>query len=322
MQITQLGYIGIEATDPDAWRKYAADFLGMQVDGSQRLRLRMDARPQRMLVEPSARDGAAFFGFEVADARALKDAAGTLEEAGVEVHGSTKDEQEWRQVAEMVWFPDPDGNRIELYYGPADADDPFTPSRPIGGFRAGDLGLGHVVLGTDNFEAMEDFYKNLLNFRLSDFIAAKPFRASFFHINPRHHTLAIIETPERGVHHVMIEYNFMDDVGRLYDMALDQPDCIAVTLGRHSNDHVLSFYSRSPGGFMIETGWGGRLVDDATWQPEALYGPSIWGHERSWLPPEARASARKQRDLAARQGVLEPTEVIRSKAFNLEKLEK
>ena len=321
MQITQLGYIGIAAKNLDAWRVYAGEFLGMQIEGTDRLTLRMDERAQRILIEPSERDGVAFLGFEATDNAVLANVAEALNAAGIEVSRATESEKAARCVAEMIWFLDPDMNRIEVYSGARLASEPFVASRPIGGFRTGELGVGHIALRTNNFEAMENFYQNTLHFRLSDFIKAEPFRASFFHVNRRHHTLAVIEGPERGAHHIMIEYNFMDDVGRLYDMALKQPDSITVTLGRHSNDHMFSFYSKTPGGFMIETGWGGRLIEEDTWRPEALYGPSIWGHERSWLPPEARLSARRQLELAAERGVLEPTDVTPSTGFNLKDLD-
>lgn len=319
MHITQLGYVGIAALDIEAWQAFAGDFLGMQVvkNTGCGLALRMDERWQRMLIEASDYDGLAFVGFEVADAHALHDAVAEMTNNGIDIHAGVATECRLRQVSEFFWFRDPDGYRIELYYGSAKADQPFIAARPIGGFRTGDLGIGHVVLQTSNFSAMEDFYQRTLGFRISDFIEAKPFRASFLHVNPRHHSFAIIASPEKRLHHIMVEYNYMDDVGRLYDMALTEPGRVSVTLGRHSNDHVLSFYSKTPGGFMIETGWAGRLIDEQNWTPEALYGPSIWGHERSWLPAEAQASARRQREAAAQQGVLEPTEVVSSQAFKL-----
>lgn len=324
MQITQLGYIGIAATNVGAWRTFAAGFLGMQVveAGDRGLALRMDERRQRMLIELADSDGLAFLGLEVGSREALLDAAGALEAAGITTHPGDAADSAARHVAELLWFHDPDGNRVELYAGPEGADEPLTLPRAIGGFRTGELGAGHVVIQTDNFGAMEDFYQRILGFRLSDFVAVSPFRASFMHINPRHHSFALIESTERRLHHVMVEYNYMDDVGRLYDMALADPGRITVTLGRHSNDHMLSFYSKTPGGFMIETGWAGRLIDERTWKPEALYGPSIWGHERSWLAPEAQASARRQRDAAAERGVIEPTEVVQSPGFNLASLKK
>jgi hypothetical protein len=54
---------------------------------------------------------------------------------------------------------------------------------------------------------------------------------------------------------------------------------------------------------MVELGWGGRSIDPATWQPfECDYGPSLWGHERSWLDDAKRAEARKLRLDAAAAG--------------------
>ena len=317
VQVTQLGYFGIESSRVDDWRAFGGRFLGMQpVElGAGHLALRMDERSQRFLVNPSARDAMAYFGFELADAAALGQAAAGLSNAGVAVTPGSPAEKALRSVADMVWFADPDGNRVELFHGAASADEPFAPDRPIGGFRTGALGLGHVVVTTDDFATMQRFYLETLEFRMSDFVT-EPFRGTFTHVNARHHSLAILEGPAKAFHHVMVEYDFMDDVGRLYDKALAEPDRVSVTLGRHANDHMLSFYSRTPGGFMIETGWAGRLIDDATWRPHEVYGPSIWGHERSWLPPEARRRSRDLVEAAAERGVLEPVQVVESAGFD------
>ncbi len=55
-----------------------------------------------------------------------------------------------------------------------------------------------------------------------------------------------------GIHHLMVELFLLDDVGQGYDIALTEPACIATTLGRHPNDCVMSYYLRSPAGFMLE----------------------------------------------------------------------
>ena len=57
----------------------------------------------------------------------------------------------------------------------------------------------------------------------------------------------------------MVELYSLDDVGQGYDIALGEPERIATTLGRHPNDAVTSYYLRSPGGFMLEYGWGGWM---------------------------------------------------------------
>ena len=155
--------------------------------------------------------------------------------------------------------------------------------------------MGHAVLTVERLDAVLPFYRDVLGFRLSDYIL-KPFRAFFLHVNPRHHSLAFIETGMNGMHHMMVELFSFDDVGQGYDIALGEPESIGVTLGRHTNDHVTSFYSRSPSGFMVEYGWGGRCVTPGNWTAEEYtVGPSLWGHERNWLPEEKRAEARAMR---------------------------
>ena len=320
MKYKQLGYIGISASDTAAWRTFAGEYLGMQVvdAGAGSLALRMDERPHRMLVEPAQNDGLAFLGLETAGREELHATGDHFRSVGLEILQGSSAECAQRHVEDMFWLRDPDGYRVEFYYNPAVTHEPFSPARPIGGFRTGELGFGHLVLQTCNFRKMEEFYLQTVGLRLSDYTDGTPFRASFMHVNPRHHSLALIEFDKPGIHHIMVEYNYIDDVGRLYDTALNNPDSIAVTLGRHANDHVLSFYTFSPGGFMIETGWAGRLIDVDKWEPELIYGPSIWGHERHWLPPERRAEAREILETAARKGIREPTSVTRSPAFNLD----
>jgi hypothetical protein len=170
--------------------------------------------------------------------------------------------------------------------------------------------MGHAVLTIERLDDVLPFYRDLLGFGLSDYIL-KPFRAFFFHVNPRHHSLAFIETGRNGVHHLMVELFSLDDVGQGYDIALTDPDSIGVTLGRHTNDHVTSFYSRSPSDFMVEYGWGGRLVEPGNCKAEEYtIGPSLWGHDRRWLPEEKRAEARAMRLKLAEDGVRYPVEVI------------
>ena len=68
------------------------------------------------------------------------------------------------------------------------------------------------------------------------------------------------------MHHLMVELFSLDDVGQAYDVALTQQDRVGVTLGRHTNDFMTSFYAKSPSSFMIECGWGGREIDPGNWQ--------------------------------------------------------
>jgi len=215
-----------------------------------------------------------------------------------------------RGVSAAIRFQDPAGTRLEAFHGAEAADTPFVPGRPIGGFRTGPLGMGHVVLHVKNVDDLRWFYQDVLGFRVSDYIL-QPFKAFFFHLNPRHHSLAIIETGRSGIHHIMMELVGLDDVGQAYDIASADTERIGVTLGRHTNDYMTSFYARTPNDFMVEYGWGGRSIDPETWKPvEMSYGPSLWGHDRKWLPPDQLAESRALRAKAAADGQRHPVQVI------------
>jgi 3,4-dihydroxy-9,10-secoandrosta-1,3,5(10)-triene-9,17-dione 4,5-dioxygenase len=41
---------------------------------------------------------------------------------------------------------------------------------------------------------------------------------------------------------------------------------------------MVSFYVGTPGGFDVEFGTGGRLVDPATWVTTEITAVSYWGH--------------------------------------------
>jgi 2,3-dihydroxybiphenyl 1,2-dioxygenase len=309
MSLQALGYVGIGSDNLEDWSSYATRFLGMQLTDQSRssLTLRMDDRKQRVIVSTGE---ASFYGWEVADAAALETLAARLEAAGVTIARGSAALADARRVKDLIVFADPIGNRLEVFHGAEVATDPFRPGRSISGFRTGPLGMGHAVLTIERLDDVMPFYRDLLGFRLSDYIL-HPFKAYFFHVNPRHHSLAFLETGKNGIHHMMVELFSLDDVGQAYDIALTQPESIGSTFGRHTNDHVTSFYSWSPSGFMVEYGWGGRLVEPGNWTAEEYtIGPSLWGHDRAWLPPEKREEARAMRLKLAAEGVRHPVQVI------------
>ena len=53
------------------------------------------------------------------------------------------------------------------------------------------------------------------------------------------------------MHHLMMEFYSLDDVGQGYDIA-QQEDRVVAKFGRHSNDLMTSFYMRTPSKFLIE----------------------------------------------------------------------
>ncbi len=310
--ITALGYAGFGSDRLEDWQHFGTRVVGFQaVERSPQLTaFRMDDRKQRIVIDRALGEGARFFGWEVEDAAALNALAARLERDGIAVAAEPQSVADARRVRSLISFRDPAGNRLEAFHGAEIDDAPFRPGRSISGFRTGPLGLGHVVLTVTDIESVMPFYVGVLGFRLSDYMQ-KPFRAYFFHINPRHHSLALIETGRNGIHHLMVELYSLDDVGQSYDVALSEPERVSVTLGRHTNDFMTSFYAKTPSSFMVECGWGGREIDPATWEPlEMTDGPSLWGHERVWLPERDRELARQMRMRAAECGLRAPVQVM------------
>ena len=315
MRVESLGYVGVRAKDLGDWASYGPNLLGLQrVDKTRSsMAFRMDDRKQRIIVEADGGQGISVFGWEVADAASLDELAARLEAAGTKVAHGARALADERLVKDLIVLNDPLGNRLEIFHGAETTSDRFVPGRSITGFRTGPLGLGHVVLNVESvgtIDKLMPFYRELLGFRLTDYYS-HPFDAYFMHVNARHHSLALIRTGKNAVHHIMMEVFQFDDLGQGYDIALGEDGRVATTLGRHTSDFITSFYTWTPSGFMVEYGWGARAIDPATWQAfERKAGPSMWGHDRSWLSAEDRASARALRLQNAADGMREPVQVM------------
>lgn len=313
MILQGLGYVGVETTQIDEWRSFGPGAMGLELVDQARssLAFRMDDYKQRILVERGNSDGAAFYGWEVADRLALDLLAARLDAADIAVHAISSAAADQRCVGRAIAFSDPVGNRHEAFCEPMLAAKAFRPGRSMSGFRTGPLGMGHVVLMVERIDELLPFYIDVLGFRLSDYIT-HPFKAYFLHTNNRHHSLAFAEAGvNRRLHHLMVETYSLDDVGQALDLAQGETDGVAVTLGRHTNDLMTSFYAKTPSKFMIEYGWGGREIDPGTWQAvELVDGPSLWGHERTWLDAQTRAQARSMRLDAAARGLRGPVQVL------------
>ena len=103
----------------------------------------------------------------------------------------------------------------------------------------------------------------------------------FFHCNERHHTLALVPARRpRSIFHFMLQAASLDDVGFAFDRVQASGGKITATLGRHTNDHMFSFYAATPGGIEVEFGHGARTVDPTTWRESLHHKPSMWGHKR------------------------------------------
>jgi 3,4-dihydroxy-9,10-secoandrosta-1,3,5(10)-triene-9,17-dione 4,5-dioxygenase len=288
--VVALGYIAIASPQLDRWRSFGAEVLGAQpVSDDGELRLRLDDRPYRVVVAPAERDHLRCVGWEVRDAQALARLETALAAAGVDFQRASAAEAFWRRVGGLVRLEDPSGNRLELFHSPLRANTRFVSPVGVGEFVTGDLGMGHVVLPAPAYDETVAFYTDLLGFRLTDRMrlgadrdGAGGMRLQFYHCNPRHHSLALMEAPHpAGLVHVMIEVRTLDEVGFALDRCQRAGVPLSATLGRHTNDEMVSFYMKSPSGFDVEFGYGGIRLDVGNVTTSEITSVSHWGHDFS-----------------------------------------
>ncbi|MFD4406038.1 VOC family protein [Nocardia sp. NPDC058499] len=292
-EIKALGYVRVQATDMDRWRELGFEVLGFAPgfgDETDALHFRMDERASRITVERGDVDRVTAVGWEVRDAPALRRLIATLDEAGCAYTPMSQELADRRKVEAGICMKDPGGTPLEFFYGPVLEHSPVI-TKYGQRFVTGEQGLGHVVMPTTNFDESFAFYTETLGFlsrgafRMPAPPEAGPLRIRFMGVNRRHHSLAIMPSMEGrdpGLIHVMVEVDELDAVGRAYDQVMARDFPVSSTLGRHTNDKMISFYVRVPGGWDIEYGYGGEPVDEAYYTAEEITADSYWGHEWLW----------------------------------------
>lgn len=286
MSVQRLGYLGFEVSDVQAWRSFMTQKLGvMEAAGDEdSARFRTDSRSWRILVEKGPSDDILFAGFEVDSEAELFAIGERLESHGIKVTSESSELAAERGVLGLISCADPMDTRVEIYFGATELfEKPFVSPTGVSSFLTGDQGLGHYVMAVPDIDAAMEFYVQGLGLNLSDIIdwtlpQGLTAKLHFLHCNGRHHSLAIVGLPEtKKMHHFMLETELMDDVGFAYDK-FDGDQSVVMTLGRHTNDHMLSFYGATPSGFAVEYGWGARQVEPG-WSVVRYDKISMWGHK-------------------------------------------
>ena len=288
--LKSLGYITISTNDIERWRHFAFGVLGFaQGKGPDpsALYLRMDERAARMILVPGDTERVINVGWEVRDRAALQRVKATLDGAGVPFKQLSQEEADARRVEEAITFEDPAGITLEVFHGAV--LDHSAVITPFGAkFITGDQGMGHIVVPASDPNGLFDFYTEVLGFRSRGAFRIPtppefgPIRVRFLGINERHHSLAIcpaMHQRDPGVVHIMVEVDTLDAVGQALDRINAEGIQLSSTLGRHTNDKMVSFYVRTPGDWDIEFGTEGMRVDETYYTAEEITADSYWGHQ-------------------------------------------
>lgn len=285
----QLGYLVIDVTDMGAWDAFLQETIGFmpgEVDDDGDRSYRMDAWYTRFQLRQSDVDDIGVVGLVARTPEVFAATLQRLKDAGVKITSGRKELCAKRRVSELISFVAPGEVHVELAVAPIHSKKPFISPVVVGGFLTGLQGIGHAVFMVDNLDVARQFWLETLQFELSDGSAEDTpngeSRAVFLHCNRRHHSIALVQRPERSTYpkkllHFMVQANEMDAVGMAYDRALDAQLRIPRSLGRHPNDRMFSFYATTPGGFDYEFGWGAAEVGP-DWEVGQFDHISAWGH--------------------------------------------
>lgn len=291
-KIDALAYIVAQSTDLSKWQDYAENVLGMttQTAAGGGLYLKMDERDYRMLIVPGDDNRYLSSGWQVADAATLAEVKTAIEGADVTTQAGSAEDCALRKVEQMFSFTDPSGNLHEVSCGYNGGQQAFESPIGVKGFVTGEMGMGHTVLPALAMDDTLKFFTQVLGFGVSDEFDFQPpvpdapmVRIRFMYAgNGRHHSLALAEMPDpSGCVHAMVEVDNLTDVGKAYDRRAQAEVKLMATLGEHCNDHMTSFYMKTPSEFALEYGYGGITVDVENHKTTKSEAVSVWGHDFS-----------------------------------------
>ncbi|MFC4127804.1 VOC family protein [Nocardia rhizosphaerae] len=154
--------------------------------------------------------------------------------------------------------------------------------------------LGHVVIGTIDFDATRRFFTDGLGFKLSDEIKG---HGAFLRCSTDHHNVLVLKAPVNFLHHTSWQVDDIDDVGRGATAMLEgNPERHVWGLGRHHAGSNFFWYLKDPAGNFSEYYSDmDCIVDDQLWTPQAFEGAKglfNWGPPPppSFLHPEDLAA--------------------------------
>jgi catechol 2,3-dioxygenase-like lactoylglutathione lyase family enzyme len=154
--------------------------------------------------------------------------------------------------------------------------------------------LGHVVVGSTDYEVTRRFFTDGLGFKTSDHIKG---HGSFLRCSTDHHNVLVLAAPMNFLHHTSWQVDDVDDVGRgAHAMLEADPDRHVWGLGRHHAGSNFFWYLKDPAGNFSEYYSDMDCIpEDALWTPEDFEGAQglfSWGPPPppSFLHPEDLAA--------------------------------
>ncbi len=279
--LKQMGYATFETEDLERSVAYYTEFLGLTEvgrDGST-VYLACPSDFYSVVLKKGAAPALARLALQLAPGADLESFAAELAAKGVRVrrradHGP--------DTPLTLTVTDPSGLEVDLLAG-----------RVVNEQRPRNTGvmprkLGHAAFFTPDIRATVKFYRDVLGFRVSDWVGDF---FVFMRCNPDHHTVAFLRGPQRGLHHIAFELNDWSHVKQACDLMSEYKLDLAWGPGRHGPGHNIYTYHDNPDGFTVELF---TELDTMSEEENGYFDPRPWHKDRPQRPkvwdPAAKGS--------------------------------
>lgn len=251
-RFSKLGYAALNVTDLQKSVGFYRDIVGLDLveEGEGMAYLRCSRDHHNIVLYQASERGLKRVGFEMEAESDVDAAYRHFETLGMAPAWVPEDERKaLRQGRGLRVREIYSGLLMELFAGNMHLSRPFVPT------LAKIKRIGHVVIGSSNFEQSRDSLVRDFGFRISDLIDD---RIAFMrcHPNPFHHTFAVGQASSNHHHHVNFMVSDIDDIGEALYRIKKHDIKVVFGPGRHPPSNSVFFYFLDPDGMTVEYSYG------------------------------------------------------------------
>lgn len=272
-------HLTIGATSPRSWVPVLESALGLELQSDRDwqeapLAFLIDSN-HRIAVVQAPTDGLIGIGLEAVSKEHLERVIGLLDVGSLSLRDDEWFETIYGTGSTGYRVVDPAGTCLDLFIQERHSREGVV----FGSYVTGEQGLGHVARMVSDRERTTDFYRDM-GFRSSDQTHIGDVVIDFLRCNSRHHSIAIgSDTGPPRLLHFALELPDTDSVIECMERCMLHNVQITESLGRHTNDRMVSFYAAAPGGVDIEVGASGLRLSNDDRSVTTSYTTNDWGHQ-------------------------------------------
>jgi len=255
----KLGYVALNVTDVPRARAWYESMVGLQFNrlgADAEVYLRADADHHSLVLYQGDRPGLKRVGWQLESDAQIEVLTGVLDRHGIAWRALGAGECEAIGMRHTIRMTEPiTGTTLDFFgSGMKQMTAPFLPT--VAKLQY----LCHIGIGASRYREAVAFYREVLNFRMSDEIDGRISLMRCFP-NPLHHSLALAATPGNTLHHVNFMVADEDDIAqaRARFAANNVP---IVWDGRHPPSGNTFLFFRDPDGLPVEYGHGMELFPE------------------------------------------------------------